>query len=505
MNLPPTSTTETPDEVIVFGQAFSRQTVQPAIGGAGESTDIGTAIKSHLNQSVTEVQSVIDQDLSGRRNYQLQPTVVMGSAMPGQVMQGTASVFGDSGLPRIRALGSFIESITPSFASSEVIPNFDISSQSVGHVWPANTRPRRNQIRNSMGNLFRFLTRMEWRNTEAWQGPRSERWVRQYRSPMAYYLNELFSGRFVDRNGNKIGFSLGVDLTSLTELSNLKLSPELAGKVISTFIEFLGDMVFQVPYYSPSLLKVYGDKRTNDAALAGSAEQLDQVQQSIVDGTLDSDTAEKLGIPVHGDLDWSVLFTPDASDPMIPVSDNKVSTVIGSQTCRMLAAKVGQLDQQLVDLTATSVGLDREIASINGNSSKTQNAFTIHSAGIQQNALRCIFLPEDGLTCHPSNIGSSKDYANLVGKLVALAAQSAEANTRAVIGGVVRGISLFALDNEVVAEVIASSAATAAKKAAEAFTYRFVTRFINDTSVDVNQRRAVLERWRSIHERLTES
>ena len=50
---------------------------------------------------------------------------------------------------------------------------------------------------------------------------------------------------------------------SLASLDLKQVGPQLAGTIVSTFCEFLGDALFQVPLYSSDILGLYRSTRKN--------------------------------------------------------------------------------------------------------------------------------------------------------------------------------------------------------------------------------------------------
>jgi hypothetical protein len=84
------------------------------------------------------------------------------------------------------------------------------------------------------------------------------------------------------------------------------------------------------------------------------------------------------------------------------------------------------------------------------------------------------------------------DYSDLIGKLVASAGSQADKCIRSILGGVIRGISIASLQNEVIAEVVSAMAGTLAKKVVENVTYLALTGFIGGTS-SPDSKRAVLD------------
>ena len=86
------------------------------------------------------------------------------------------------------------------------------------------------------------------------------------------------------------------------------------------------------------------------------------------------------------------------------------------------------------------------------------------------------------------------DYSDLIGKMVAYAGTTAEKSIRSVLGGVIRGVAIASLQNEVLAEVVSAIAGTLAKKVAEQFMYTWLNQFIsssNTTATDAEKAAAM--------------
>lgn len=90
--------------------------------------------------------------------------------------------------------------------------------------------------------------------SQQWGG--CEDWLDTNFGPLGVYLAQLVQGKFVDRNGTKLAFSLNVAQRTQTlppTATNLAAeSPQIAGELIYALVECLGDQEFQVPCYDPS-------------------------------------------------------------------------------------------------------------------------------------------------------------------------------------------------------------------------------------------------------------
>jgi hypothetical protein len=92
------------------------------------------------------------------------------------------------------------------------------------------------------------------------------------------------------------------------------------------------------------------------------------------------------------------------------------------------------------------------------------------------------------------------DYAGLVGELVGFGGRAAEKSVRSAVSGLIRGIAMASLQNDVIAEIVAALAGTLAKKLVESVTYNAFRHYIvDDVSVDAGTKRSVLGLLAEIH------
>jgi hypothetical protein len=90
--------------------------------------------------------------------------------------------------------------------------------------------------------------------SQQWGG--CEDWLETNFEPLGAYLAQLVQGKFIDRNGTKLAFSLNVAQSTQglpqTATNLAAESPQIAGELIYALVEYLGDQEFQVPCYDPS-------------------------------------------------------------------------------------------------------------------------------------------------------------------------------------------------------------------------------------------------------------
>jgi len=174
----------------------------------------------------------------------------------------------------------------------------------------------------------------------------------------------------------------------------------------------------------------------------------------------------------------------------------------------MVLQKIDQLD---ADYPAALLGvgpLSAALDSIEGNQSDLQTRFTCFKTGVIQNDLVNLFIPdprpgEQGAAGRDLDTGrltgDTTDYSDLLGSLVAFGATTAEKSVRSLVGGLIRGVAIASLQNEVMAELIASLTGTLAKKLVESLTYQALRQFIDDPGTDPDAKRAVLNALARFH------
>jgi hypothetical protein len=101
-------------------------------------------------------------------------------------------------------------------------------------------------------NLVHYLAVFNWSLAPPAAGAtlNYDDWMLQYGEQLYRYFVDLFSGNFIDRNGNAVKFDLSAsDFQTPAQLPQtiISNSPAIAGEMVSVLVEYLGDEVFQVP------------------------------------------------------------------------------------------------------------------------------------------------------------------------------------------------------------------------------------------------------------------
>ena len=336
-----------------------------------------------------------------------------------------------------------------------------------------------------------FLSRLNFAD-DIWRGSEASTWATSFGPAIRGYLTELFAGRFVDRNGTSVKFDLGIDPTDLTKLADINIS-QVAGSIVAALVEFLGDQAFQVPYYAPSILQANRDFRLAAKTRRDTRSALEKLVAIIGGGALSELDAKELGIPDFGNFTWGAV----GSSPLVK-----------SDLARMLMRRAGELDGDLLTSGRHEVELASVLDLINHGTSKLQLAFTCHKCDVIRDHLACHFVSDDtpgqqgecGADKDTGNLeGMKTDHSDLLGKLIAFGATAAEKSVRSLMGGIIRGISILSLDNEVIAEVVSAAASTLTKKVVENVIHKWLTGFIEDETIDPGEKRDVLARFAAIH------
>ena len=85
--------------------------------------------------------------------------------------------------------------------------------------------------------------------------------VQYVRHGLNGYMTELFSDRFVDRNGTQVSFNLKATAAGPAKLDPKQTSPQSAARLSRRSSSSSGDELFKVPFYSPEILSSYRDYR----------------------------------------------------------------------------------------------------------------------------------------------------------------------------------------------------------------------------------------------------
>jgi hypothetical protein len=328
-----------------------------------------------------------------------------------------------------------------------------------------------------------------------------------------------------------VSFDLKWLVSDVTKLDPKLIAPQLGGGIVSTLVEFLGDQVFGVPFYSADVLGAYRDYRKNKGLATGATADQATLSKAIEIGTIsEADSKRLLGLStiqakdllISGYGNTAVVPVPPSISNLkagddIPVfcdllkSGANATPLIRSGVARLVLAKLAQLDANYpAQLATTSTSTDT-IASIKAGKSKFQAKFTCFKAGVITQNLECLFVTDAGAgkqgVCGPDDDsgrsiedGAKADYANLVGSLVAFGGTSAEKGVRSIIGGLIRGVAIASLQNEVIAEVVASLASSLSRKFVESATYLGLRSFIvDDTTIAPDDKRKALQLPATLH------
>jgi hypothetical protein len=476
----------------------------PALGGFD-------ALNAHFTTAIQDVQALIQADRS-RKLPAFSATLFAKKGKKAAAASGQpVSVFQDCGLPLVRGFRGFVDSLSGEL-SAKSLPFVGFGSAStfgIDTISPVWQDPPLAILRQFIPvgfdrlKLFHqhinFLTRLN-PDDEIWQDTSTAsagRWFSTFGGGLNGYMTELFSGRFVDRNGTAVSFDSRAALADLAKLDAKGVAPQLVGAIVSTLAEFLGDSLFQVPYYAGRALASYRDYRGNKEGSDAAKVTIEKLRLAVKNGAISAADA------------LALLGYADGTDPVTldfsPVSSGTTSKpLVDSVAARILLQKVEQLDTSYLGQLLGIISGDKALDDIEAGSSDVLKTSTCFKAGVITDRLTDEFVPDSTAQGTPGRApagdtgrldGKKTDYADLVGKLVAFAGTSAEKSVRSLVGGLVRGVAIASLQNEVLAEVIDGLAGTLAKKLVEAVVCRGLMSFIDDTSgtPTADQKRLVLD------------
>lgn len=443
-------------------------------------------LRTCFHAAVRKTQAIIQSDLANRTTYIQGPSPFRGAAGPTRITG--ISLFEHCGLPLVRHYADFLSQFAQSELSDESMPFCGLEDNTAKNIWLGGLHPIRWWREGYFGQI-RHLARMN-RKDAIWQGANQETWFKEFGPALKGYLTELFCGRFVDRNGVRVAFDLDIDLSTLSQ-DLIQVAPQVAGAFVAILVEFLGDQAFQVPYYAPAILQANRDFREATSAENAATQSLTALKNAIRTTALTPDAAKKLRLPKHGPIAWGLVGQ---------------SPLVESDLGRMLMRRSGELDADLLRFGRQRTDLGEILDLVDANQSPLQKSFTCDKTGIIEQHLKCTFVKDaanQGVCARDQDTGRSDgkkiDYADLVGKLVSFGATTAAKGVRSLMGGMVRGVAVLSLDNEVLAEVVSAAASTLAKKVAEKVVYEWLTAYIGGSG-DPDAKRAVLKRWADIHE-----
>ena len=269
------------------------------------------------------------------------------------------SLLDDCGLPLVNQFGSFLDNLHSEVSASSLpFVGFGTASRygrdTVAPLWTtsplsvlAKVIPFTFGLLNSHYQLINYLARLN-SSDDIWQAPQHQQWFNQFGGPLKTYMTDMFAGRFRDRNGTAVSFDLASSSTPPTSLDPKQISPQLAGGIVSALVEYLGDQLYQVPFYSQNILATYRQQR-DDASVGQSLQTLlDKLTSAVKAGKISADDPfAALGIPKANSADLAVVFDRIAES-------GKDTPVVASALARMVLAKIGQLDAALLAQPSTS-------------------------------------------------------------------------------------------------------------------------------------------------------
>lgn len=464
------------------------------------------ALQTATGSARSAVKNIISNDRYRTRSYDFYPSVYDPESMVTNSIRTvrSLSLLNDSGLPRVHNYGDFATRLVDSELSGNSFPNFGFRQ-----FWPSRIiwGGAFNRVRHDYFLQTGYLARLS-REDPPWRYANTSRWFSAMQRPLSGYMTEFFGGRFQDRNGKVKKFVWNLDFSSLIDLDQLRVSPELAGALSSVFVEFLCDVLFRVPYHAPDVLETYSEYRSylppadpsQTTPLQETKAKIGLIKSAIASGSLSDDDFETLGLPKDTDVGSSISWQ------FMPGSGGQTSNILENPLSRMLVQRLQELDVDLRRQIPKLANLTAAVDAIENGQSGVQQKFTCNRAGVIRHELKCMFIAGEGTCGKDDDTGSTADnkvdYAPLIGKIIETFSTAAEKTVKSALGGAIRGISFASLDNEVLAEIISAAGSTLAKKIAEKTIYETFVRFLASTQATADEKREILGRWEKIHKTL---
>ena len=293
--------------VRVLGVTVYDQTAQP------EKAQGLKALYDGFDSARRATHEAIRSDVDRKRKYNFQSSNLL--SVGAFSTSASVSLLNDCGLPNIYRFADFIKLFTQAL-SPEAFPFVGTGAQRNSSLALLNTlwEPSVNPVFQFFLDLFdnksdlqlysehlNYLTRLS-KDDSIWNNPSTNAgdWFDTFASLLEGYLLDLFTDRFVDRSGTHVAFNLKSDVTSLASLDLKQVSPQLAGSIVSTFCEFLGDALFQVPFYSSDILSLYRSTSKNKSDNTKLTSDLRKAQEALIKamgkGLLDVDSIPFVGV-----------------------------------------------------------------------------------------------------------------------------------------------------------------------------------------------------------------
>lgn len=429
-------------------------------------------LAGHVERAIADTRRILKRDKGGAHQF------------------SANSVLHDCGLPGTDGFSDFADALLSQEIDPKTIPLIGLTQDTLNHLWRPPELQAFSRLRDYYWQLH-YLGRLN-KNDKIWQHENQQKWFATYGSQLTTYMVDLFSNRFLDRNGTRIAFDLKNTVADLMSLDQKLDAPQLAGALVSVLVEFLGDTLFQVPFYSADISAAYRSYAENCNKSNTLLADLHALSSAIQTGTLAAASAPLIGFPSTADVQVPWAVVSQAETPTSLVQDYKT---------RMVLTKISDLDGQYLGALTSLSNASQTLDDIEAEKSDLEKQFTCFRAQVIKDYLHCIFIsndPQHQATCgrFPDDTASvdpnKTDYAELVGKLTSAGGTTAEKSVRSIVGALIRGVSIAALQNEVIAEVVGSLAGTLAKKVMERVVYWALIAYIADDS-DPRAKRQLLE------------
>jgi hypothetical protein len=323
-------------------------TLDETIAGDASLEKAFGALNESLESAIDRARDRIRADKRGLGNYkshvsplrsELSAAAVVSASATAPISPGL-SVLDDCGLPFVKKFGPFLNNLHGE-VTAKTLPfiGFGNASQ-FGRVTLAPLWSPKEVLTITIGNKFlngyyhhvNYLARLN-RNDDIWKHSGPQQWFDHFGRALALYMADLFAGKFIDRNGTKVSFDFKRLIKDFTSFDPKQMSPHLAGALVSALVEFLGDVLFQVPFYSGEILKTYREQRDDAAAIATTTGKLKTLTDAVASSNISA--ADARSVLGYTGKDLRVNFSKISAG-------GKPSPVVASGLTRLILTRIEQ-------------------------------------------------------------------------------------------------------------------------------------------------------------------
>lgn len=317
-----------------------------------------------------------------------------------------------------------------------------------------------------------------------------------------YYV-EFFKNDYKDRNSINIEFDKKEFKQSTKKfikdikskeynIQNSDVSPKIAGQLVSIFIDCIGDKIFKVDFYSQDILDLIDQK----SKLSKEVISMNSESNEIPSNAYNTNYYLAKILPIENEV-----YT---SEKEIEALQVRIEHADSTEVLHLNFEKIQKESKKKLYNTILSERYTEflkkmyELYNIDNEIENEKNNFTCYKAKFIETYLqnKWIQFYKSGkkytldknkkeilfTKCKPED---RKDFAGLLGMLIAHSARQAERFTKSQVGTFIRGTNQASLDNEVIAEIISSIISMFVKKIVEKITSELLEKILTDPDLNI--------------------